>query len=100
MALDAESPLIRGSYAMGTDARAAADISPAAATYALPTGNVTVAKPCPDEPDAGNPHVRICGSPGERAYLLAPRGRPGGKFKKARENGSRRAGRVSVSASV
>jgi hypothetical protein len=61
---------------METHEGAAAGFTLASASHAVPPGNVTLAKPCLDEPDAGNPRVRICGSPGERANLLAPVGDP------------------------
>src|SRR5690242_14222013 len=55
----AATPLARAS-AMGLDERIAADLSAAASIHP----SARVANPPLEEPDAGIPHVRICGSPG------------------------------------
>ena len=38
----------------------------------IATMDSEVANPCPEEPDAGNPHVRICGGLGATATLVYP----------------------------
>ena len=69
MAKVVEPPLATGMDIAGEDETAAGAVSAATAAYShLPRH---VVKPWPEEPDAGNPHVRIRGSLGDN-----PRGDP------------------------
>ena len=65
-----EPPLTKGTDLVGENAPVAGTLS--AATAAHPSLHRHVAKPWAEEPDAGNPHVRIRGSLGG----VIPRGDP------------------------
>ena len=63
MASVAESSVAARSYDLGADVFAPQALR--TARSARPSVTLErVAKPYPEEPDAGNPHVRICGGPG------------------------------------
>lgn len=66
----AQPPLAEGAYDVGPNESASGAVSASdAPSHAVP--NSGVAKPCPEEPDASNRHVRIRGGPGKatsRAY--------------------------------
>jgi hypothetical protein len=67
----AQPPVVEGSRQHGSDASHPAGTSPSRSAC-CPLRLPCVAKPLLEEPDAGNPHVRVCGSPGG----AIPRGDP------------------------